>query len=385
MPNKPTYGELERKVKELEHKAVERERIKKALRESEGQYRDLADNSLVGIYRTNLRGDILYINEALAKILEFESVEEMMSGGVLVRYKNYKDREILIETLKKSGSINNFEFDLLTKTGKTRNVILSAVLDEDILSGMIMDITERVRAENALREHTKALERSNKELEQFAYVASHDLQEPLRMVASYTQLLSKRYKGKLDSDADEFISYAVDGATRMQRLINDLLAYSRVRTQEKEFQPTDCEAVLNKSLINLHKTIEESEAKVTHDPLPTVMADDGQLEQLFQNLIGNAIKFHGDTPPAIHISTEQNKNDWIFSIKDNGIGIDPEFTERIFMIFQRLHGIGEYPGTGIGLAICKRIVERHGGRIWVESEVGKGSTFYFTIPVKGEN
>lgn len=159
MPNKPTYGELERKVKELEHKAVERERIKKALRESEGQYRDLADNSLVGIYRTNLRGDILYINEALAKILEFESVEEMMSGGVLVRYKNYKDREILIETLKKSGSINNFEFDLLTKTGKTRNVILSAVLDEDILSGMIMDITERVRAENALREHTKALER----------------------------------------------------------------------------------------------------------------------------------------------------------------------------------------------------------------------------------
>jgi len=247
------------------------------------------------------------------------------------------------------------------------------------------DITERKRAEEGLKQTMAELERSNEELQQFAYVASHDLQEPLRMVASYTQLLSRRYKGKLDTDADEFITYAVDGATRMQQMINALLTYSRVDTRGKDFKPTDCKSVLEAVLANLRVAIEESGAVVTHDPLPTVMADEVQLTQLFQNLIDNAIKFRGDEPPRVHISAKQKGAEWVFSVRDGGIGIDPQFAERVFVIFQRLHGKQEYPGTGIGLAICQRIVERHGGRIWMESQPGEGSTFYFTIPIKEVN
>jgi light-regulated signal transduction histidine kinase (bacteriophytochrome) len=240
---------------------------------------------------------------------------------------------------------------------------------------------ERKRAEESLKEKTEELARSNRDLEQFAYVASHDLQEPLRMVTNYVQLLAKRYKGKLDPDADDFINFAVDGAIRMWKLINDLLTYSRVGTQAKGLKPTDCENVLKHSLDNLKIAIEENEAVITHDPLPTVMGDHLQLGQLFQNLIGNAIKFRGEEPPRIHISASRNGSGWTFSVRDNGIGIAPEYVERIFVIFQRLHNREEYPGTGIGLAICKKIVERHGGDIWVESEVGKGTTFYFTLQV----
>jgi light-regulated signal transduction histidine kinase (bacteriophytochrome) len=250
----------------------------------------------------------------------------------------------------------------------------------DGFNEMLTQIQER---DEELKRYATELERSNKELQQFAYVASHDLQEPLRMVAGYVQLLGRRYKGKLDSDADEFIDFAVDGANRMQQLINDLLAFSRVNTQGKDLVPIDCEAVLEITLTNLKKAIEERGAKVTHDTLPTVMGDDMQIGQLFQNLISNATKFHRIETPHVHVSAEEKENEWVFSVRDNGIGIDPEYAERIFLIFQRLHKRSEYPGTGIGLAICKKIVERHDGRIWVQSESGKGSTFYFTIPSRG--
>ena len=236
-----------------------------------------------------------------------------------------------------------------------------------------------VEARQKLEESVAELGRSNADLQQFAYVASHDLQEPLRMVSSYTQLIARRYKGKLDADADEFIAFAVDGANRMQRLILDLLAYSRVNTAGRQFEPTAMETVLKAALNNLTGAVKESQAIITHDPLPAVMGDDKQLAQLFQNLLSNAVKFGGAQPPRIHISAKQTDGEWLFSVRDHGIGLDPQYADRIFVIFQRLHTREEYPGTGIGLAICKKIVERHGGRIWVESELGKGATFYFTM------
>ncbi len=232
-----------------------------------------------------------------------------------------------------------------------------------------------------LNHSQKALKRSNRELEQFAYMASHDLQEPLRMVSSYVSLLARRYKDKLDATAEEFIGFAVDGAHRMQQLINDLLFYSRVTTRGKPLVPTDCEEVFKRAEMNLKIAIEENQGSVKHDPLPTVNADTVQLERLFQNLISNALKYHGEKHPKVHISAEKNGKAWTFSIKDNGIGIGPDDRERVFGIFQRLHTRDEYEGTGIGLAVCKKIVERHGGEIWVESEIGKGSVFKFTMPM----
>jgi PAS domain S-box-containing protein len=261
-----------------------------------------------------------------------------------------------------------------------------AQIEEDSLSSLagiadtIAQGIVRRRTEIELELRVADLARSNADLEQFAYVASHDLQEPLRMVASYNQLIARRYKGKLGEDADEFIGYTVEGVQRMQRLINDLLAYSRVGTRGNDRVEVDMEKVLKIALANLEQTIAEHHATVTSDPLPFVRGDESQLIQLMQNLIGNAIKFHGDEPPRVHIGVGRGRDGTTFSVQDNGIGIDPQYFERIFVIFQRLHPREKYPGTGIGLAICKRIVERHGGRIWVESTPGRGSTILFTIP-----
>jgi signal transduction histidine kinase len=235
-------------------------------------------------------------------------------------------------------------------------------------------IDELVRAQNDLR-------RSNEDLQQFAYAASHDLQEPLRMVGSYVQLLEKRYKGKLDPDADEYIALASSGVTRMFRLIGDLLSYSRVGTSESQLETINVNDVMLWAKMNLQTAISESGAQITHDPMPTVVFDQSQLLQLFQNIIGNAIKYRSQETPRVHVGATRNGNEWVFSVRDNGQGFDPKYADRIFGVFKRLHG-RDVPGTGIGLALCKRIVEKHGGRIWAESQLGSGSTFYFSVPVR---
>jgi len=242
------------------------------------------------------------------------------------------------------------------------------------------EVGERQCAEAGLRIKTEELARSNTELEQFAYIASHDLQEPLRMVSSYLQLLEQRYAGKLDATANEFIHYAVDGAARMRTLVRDLLEYSRVGRRKQELAVVNCRAVFDNILLNLKETIADTQAKVTAGDLPTVRADSTELTQLFQNLIANAIKFHGAQPPAVRLTADRQDGHWHFTVRDNGIGIAPEFADRIFVIFQRLHSRSHYPGNGLGLAICKKIVERYGGRIWVESTPGQGATFHFTLP-----
>ncbi len=279
----------------------------------------------------------------------------------------------------------NVELFYTSKEGKRIPVLFSSSVlrdHEGEMQGAVcvaQDITARKQAEETLRQQAEELVRSNAELEQFASVASHDLQEPLSMVTGYIRLLAQRYRGQLDPHADEFIDYAVEGLERMRTLIRDLLEYARVGTQGKPFEVTDsCEAVLQ-ALANLRMATHMAKAEVTFDPLPIVVADHAQLVQVFQNLVANALKFHGDAPPQVHLSANQEDQSWKFSVHDNGIGIEPKFAERIFAIFQRLHTTAEYPGTGIGLAICKKVIERHGGRIWVESSLGHGATFFFTL------
>lgn len=244
-------------------------------------------------------------------------------------------------------------------------------------------IEERdLRDEN--RRTQEELSRSNRDLEQFAYVASHDLQEPLRMVATYTQLLAERYQGKLDENADKYIHYALEGAVRMQMLVKDLLAFSRVGRKQETPRETDCNLVVRNVIANLQSQIQETGARISYEVLPVLVADPSELLQLFQNLIGNAIKFRGTEPPEIRITAKKKKNEWLFSVEDNGIGIAPQHAEDVFVIFKRLHTREEYPGSGIGLAICKKIVEHNQGRIWVESQPGMGSTFHFTWPLPGK-
>ena len=367
---------------------LELRRAEKELLESERRFRLFVEHSKDAFYLHKRNGKIIDANRHACEILGY-TLKELLTLSI-----QDIDQEINLEKHLERweqmvpGEPITLEGIHRRKDGITFPVEVRLVWfesgGEQFMLGLVRDITARKLMERTLYERTESLERSNKELEQFAYVASHDLQEPLRMIASYTQLLAKRYKGKLDSDADEFIRYAVDGANRMQMLINDLLDYSRVGTRGKEFAMTGFDAILGKTLRDLSKRVEESGAKVTIDPMPSLIVDSGQIGQLFQNLISNAIKFRGDTPPQIHISSAKNENKWIFSVSDNGIGIAPEYSTRIFEIFQRLHTKEEYSGSGIGLAICKKIVERHGGKIWIESEPAKGTTFYFTIPVQGE-
>lgn len=301
-----------------------------------------------------------------------------------------EDRERLEQALQQAlGKERRFQVEcrIVQPGGAVRHVIcLGEVCQEENgrplrMVGTVLDITERKRAEEELEQKADELARINSELRQFAYAASHDLQEPLRAIASFTGLLAERYRGKLDSDADEFIGYVVEGAVRMQKLIEGLLAYSRVTTRGAPPAVTNCETVLKDALANLMISVEDAKAEVTHDRLPTVYADGAQLCQVFQNLIGNALKFRGPHPPRVHISARRTELEWEFSVKDNGIGIAPEFADQIFVIFRRLHPASEYAGTGVGLSICKKIVERHGGRIWVESKAGEGSTFHFTLPM----
>jgi light-regulated signal transduction histidine kinase (bacteriophytochrome) len=271
--------------------------------------------------------------------------------------------------------------------GQWRNVLARSVPiladDGSILQyiGTCIDITDRKRAEEALLNLVDELRRSNQELERFAYITSHDLQEPLRQVSSFTQLLRDRHGAGLGGRAAEYMKYIVEGATRMSDLVQDLLTYSRVGSREARHQPVPCQAAMEMAMANLDLSIAEAKAQVTHDELPTVMAEPTQLAQLFQNLIGNAVKFRREgLAPAVHVGARRDGANWLLWVKDNGIGIDPQFHEKVFLVFQRLHGRAKYAGTGIGLAICKRIVEQHGGRIWVESKPGEGATFYFTLP-----
>ena len=358
-----------------------------ALQESESKYRQIVELAEEGIWVIDSNACTTYVNQAMARMLGYTEVE--MFGRSLFNFMDEQAQHSAINNMKlrRQGIAERYEFRLRSQDGKDVWTYMSTspVMDEEgnLISSctLVYNITNRKEAEQQMLHLTEDLKRSNEELEQFAYVASHDLQEPLRAVTSYTQLLAQRYQGNLDEKADKYINYIVDGATRMQQLINDLLAYSRLGTRGQEFELADCNAAVQQSLCNLQIAIAEKKAVITCDAMPTVMADESQLVQLFQNLIANSIKFCRQDIPLIEITARREESEWLLYVRDNGIGIDPEYADRIFIIFGRLHGRREYPGTGIGLAMCKRIVERHGGRIWVESQEGKGATFYFTVPI----
>jgi PAS domain S-box-containing protein len=346
---------------------------------------EFSDDAIIS---TTLDGTIVSWNRAGEKIYGYARQDAIGNNfAMLVPEARRPELHEILETIARGERIEHVDTVCARRDGKSLSVALTVSPMRDATgavngaSVIARDITARKLAEELLHKLNEDLASSNRELEHFAYVASHDLQEPLRMVSSYTQLLAKRYEDKLDEDAREFIHYAVDGADRMQHLIHDLLSYSRVATHGDHFAPVDTAAVLGEATANLQMAIQESGAVVTHGPLPVLNGDRSQLMRVFQNLIANAIKFRkGDEPPSVHVSCEPRDGHWCFAVQDNGIGIDRQYFERIFVIFQRLHTREEYPGTGLGLALCQRIVVRHGGEMWVESEVGQGTTFFFTIP-----
>jgi PAS domain S-box-containing protein len=358
--------------------------------ESEVKYRGLLEAAPDAMVVVNQTGEIVLLNAQAENQFGYhrdellgQKVKNIIPEGFAERLITDATRTVAEALAQQIGT--GIELSGRRKDGTEFpiEIMLSPLESPDgiLVTAAIRDISVRRAAEELLVKTVGDLKRSNEELQQFAYVASHDLQEPLRMVASYTQLLEKRYKGQLDSDANEFIAFAVDGCNRMKGLIEDLLAYSRAGMSDQLPCRISGENALGEALTNLRAAVEESGAVVTHDALPTVTTNSTQLTQIFQNLVGNAIKYRGPEPPDIHVSAIRNGgNEWTFSIRDNGMGIDPQYFERIFVIFQRLHGREEFEGTGIGLAVCKKIVEQIGGRIWVESQIKKGSTFYFTLP-----
>jgi PAS domain S-box-containing protein len=376
----------------VQRESSRREFAEKALKESEEKFRGLLEAAPDAMV-VSQSGEIVLINVQAEKQFGYRReellhrpIEILLPNPFRIQDPTDQNKDVISPRVREGGA--GVELFGLRKDGSEFPVeIMVSPLENAtgvLMTTAIRDITIRKKFEEQLAQTAVELKRSNEELQQFASVASHDLQEPLRVVASYTQLLAKRYKGQLDAEADEFIGYAVDGCTRMQGLIQDLLTYSRAGTKGKALREISGEKILKEVLTNLGTTIVESGATVTHDSLPTITTDDTQLVQVFQNLVGNAIKYRSAATPHVHVSAAKNGgNEWIFSVRDNGLGIDPKYFERIFILFQRLHGRQDYEGTGIGLAICKKIVERLGGRIWVESQLEKGSTFYFALPETG--
>ncbi len=363
----------------------DRYRVREDLRLSNLYNRSLIEASVDPLVTIDPNGKITDVNDSTEVVTGF-SREDIIGTDFSDYFTDPLKASEGYQKVFDEGIVRDYELEIKNKNGQITPVLYNASVYKDDFNNVIgvfasaRDITELKESEKVLKLRLDELARSNKELEQFAYVSSHDLQEPLRMIASYLQLLDRKYKGKLDAKADKYINFSVDGATRMQNLIDDLLAFSRVTTQAKEFKPIDLEVIYKETLFNLELSIKENDAVVSHDHLPIVQADKTQIAQVFQNLISNAIKFRSENQPKINITAKEENNQWLFAVQDNGIGIDPKHSDRIFEIFKRLHKKRDYPGTGIGLAICKKIIERHGGRIWVESELGKGTIFYFTLP-----
>ncbi len=371
-------------ILEMDIDITQRKKAEQQLRAASLYARSLLEASLDPLVTINSKGKITDVNKATEEATG-GTREELIGSDFSDYFTEPEEARKGYRQVFTEGFVKDYPLAIRHKSGKVMDVLYNASIyrnPQGEMQGVFAsarDVTVRKAMENEIKQAVEKLQQSNAELEQFAYVASHDLQEPLRMVASYVQLIERRYKGKLDPEADEFIAYAVDGANRMRGLIDDLLTYSRVSRLGKPFERTNLESTLDIVLKNLQASIAENGAVVTHDKLPVVMADGGQLVQLLQNLIGNAIKFHGKEQPRVHVSAQVKENEYLFSVRDNGIGIAPEYYDRLFKIFQRLHTREDYPGSGIGLAVCKRIVERHGGRIWIESQMGKGSTIFFTL------